>query len=167
MSLENQLETLNINIVNLIEVTKNLMALREEAIGTVQATAATTSAAPKRGRKSAAEKAEEAAEDATADTTEDAAEERVEQPEQPEALNEPAADTLSEVVKEFVGLGGDNKEERSKITTIIKEIFGKVKATKRSEVPADKEAAVEKAIRTKMEEYQAAQDDTGSDEELL
>lgn len=159
MSLENQLETLNINIVNLIEVTKNLMALREEAIGTVQAAAApASSGTTKRGRKTAADKAE----DAAPETTEEQVEEKTE--EQPK---EPAADTLSEVVKEFVGLGGDNKEERSKITGIVKEIFAKVKATKRSEVPADKEAAVEKAIRTKMDEYLAAQDAGDTDEDLL
>lgn len=165
MSLENQLETLNINIVNLIDVTKNLMALREEAIGTVQAAAAP--AASKRGRKSSVEKSDDVAEDTAAETTE----EQVEQTEQPEAPSAPAADTLSEVVKEFVGLAADNKDERSKITAIVKEIFGKVKATKRSEVPADKEAAVEKAIRTKMEEYRAAQDAgvviTDVDEDLL
>lgn len=163
MSLENQLETLNINIVNLVEVTKNLMALREEAIGTVQAAAAPgATTTTKRGRKTAADKAEDAAPETAEEQVEEQVEEKTE--EQPK---EPAADTLSEVVKEFVGLGGDNKEERSKITGIVKEIFAKVKATKRSEVPADKEAAVEKAIRTKMDEYLAAQDAGDADEDLL
>ena len=152
MSLENAIETLIVKIEALTQITSDLASLRADAIQTVQKEAAP---APKR----AAAKKEEVKPEPEAPEAEV---QEVPATEEPDA---PKADTLSDAVKEFVALAGDVKEKRTEITNIVKGIFAKVKATKRSEVPAEKEAAVEKAIRAEIAKFEQ-QDETAEDDLL-
>lgn len=141
----NLLETLIGKIEQLNQTTENLAALRADAIQTVQQEAAPKPAA----KRTAAEKKEE--------------------PKPAEEAAPPVSDvdTLSEAVKEYIAMAGDESDKRKANMAVVKEIFGKVKATKRSEVPADKAAAVEKAIRAKIAEANEADEAVEESEDDL
>lgn len=159
MSLENAIETLIVKVEALTQITTELASLRADAIKAVQNEAAP---APKRGKKTEEAPAPEVVEEVPAPAVE---EETPAPAPAAEVAPEPAPDTLSDTVKEFMAVAGDDKAKRTEIAGIIKGIFGKVKATKRSEVPAEKQAAVEKAIRAEIEKYDAVAE--ADDDDLL
>lgn len=141
VTLTNAIETMTVKLEQLNQTTEALRSLRADAIETVKNAAAPTASSDKKPGRKAKEVVEEEA--PAAEQQEEAQQEQ--EPDQ-------KADTLSDAVKEYISIAGDDKDERRKLAEKVKEIFSKVKATKRTEVPADKEAAVEKAIRKLIEE---------------
>lgn len=147
MSLENQIATLTEKLEKLTEVTEALMNLRVDAIETVKKTADSTKSTST--SKKADEKKEETKEEGSSDDQKD------------------SPDTLTEAIQEYTGMAGDDAAKRKEFIGNVKTIFGKVKAAKRSEVPAEKEAAVEKAVRKLIEAAKAAEEEGGDDDDLL
>lgn len=154
MSLENHIATLAEKIEKLTQVTEALMNMRAEAIETVKNAASTGKAV---GGSKAKDKDEPAKEEAKSEET------KSEEP----STDEAKEDTLSDAIQEYTGLAGDDAAKRKEFIGNVKAIFAKVKATKRSEVPAEKEAAVEKAVRKLIEAAKAAEEEGDDDDDLL
>lgn len=152
VTLTNTVETMTTKLEQLIQTTEALRSLRADAIETVKNTAAAPTEKKTRATKSAEPEPQPETEPEV---------------ETKEEVQEPTADTLSDAVKEYIGIAGNDGDRRKQLAAKVKEIFGKVKATKRSEVPKDKEAAVEKAIRKLIDEVTAAENEDADDEDLI
>lgn len=152
VTLTNTVETMTTKLEQLIQTTEALRSLRADAIETVKNTAAAPTEKKTRATKSAEPEPQPETEPEV---------------ETKEEVQEPTADTLSDAVKEYIGIAGNDGDRRKELAGKVKEIFGKVKATKRSEVPKDKEAAVEKAIRKLIDEATAAENEDADDEDLI
>ena len=149
MSIEAALAELTAAVKANTEVTGNLLALRADAIETVKA-AATPAAKP-----AAAKKADPAP----------AAEAPKEAPKTEAAAGTPQPTPAQAKIAEYLG-GTERAEERAARTEKVKFLFGKVGATKASDIPEDKIPAILKALDTLI----AAGDITAAetaDEDLL
>lgn len=151
MAIETQLAELTTAVAALTEVTKSLLAVRQDALQTVKEEAPKTTTKKAETTK-AAEPAKEEKSDATADAT------------------NPAYDELGSVIKGFVGMD-DNKDRRAERSAIVKKLFAhdKIKAKVHTDVPEAMIktviANIEKqkaALTTKYAEEDAAA--TGSDD---
>ena len=150
MSIEAALAELTAAVKANTEVTGNLLALRADAIETVKA-AATPAAKP----AAAAKKADPAP----------AAEAPKEAPKTEAAAGTPQPTPAQAKIAEYLG-GTERAEERAARTEKVKFLFGKVGATKASDIPEDKIPAILKALDTLI----AAGDITAAetaDEDLL
>ena len=151
MSIEAALAELTAAVKANTEVTGNLLALRADAIETVKA-AATPAAKPAAAAKPKADPAP-------------AAEAPKEAPKTEAAAGTPQPTPAQAKIAEYLG-GTEREEERKARTEKVKFLFGKVGATKASDIPEDKIPAILRALDTLI----AAGDITAAetaDEDLL
>jgi hypothetical protein len=115
-------------IAELTEVTKQLLALRTEAIETVK-----SAAVPATGKGKASRPAEEA------ETADAAAETKRQISDNPEDRTEAHADPIKKAITDYMGV--EDAEERAACKAKVAEIMAKVGAKKHTEIPAGKHKA--------------------------
>lgn len=147
--------------------------LREEAIEQIRKAAETAPAPAAKAKPAPAKKAEAPAEAEEArqitESPEDrkpVEEEKTEAPVE-KAAAVPSLDDLKDAMLGYMQDGVDDKDERAARKAKVVELLGKVKATKHTEVPENKRAAVINALNKLKAQGNVLQKDEAEEEDLV